>query len=373
MAIRPIKELVTKAKKELHDYQTGANVPIKTGKEFIDNVFGGLLPGDIVTVAGSSGGGKSFDLQRIKNYIMSIGENVAAEGYVWLDYSLEMRVISNIIRDINLKTGKSKRKIISEEFTSEELEIVKQYFKDLEDGRFFINEESTDPLTFEKELEEFLILHKDKKAVFVSVDHIALMKSGPGQKKDAVDGTVEAINRLKKKYKNVYWFIVSQLNRQIDGRTKEKDFNAMPNRSDLYQSDTIFQISDYIYVSHNPFKVGIRAFSRFNTMRYDYLEEHFCEIKGDKASFDTVGKIFYIVLKVREGGVFFNDVYIEDIGMSDEEKEKYRRTEESVVASNTVPNFDMPVFDKTKVESPNSLNKFADWENFSDENFEIEN
>ncbi len=367
MAIRPIQELVQIAKRDLHNYQTGSNKPIPTGKEFIDNVFGGLIPGDIVTVAGSSGGGKSFDLQRIKNFIMSIEENEAAENYVWLDFSLEMRVISNIIRDINLKTGKSKKKIISEEFTEEELTIVKKYFEDLEDGRFYIEEESTDPIAFENNLRDFLTLHKDKAAVFISVDHIALMKSGPGQKKDAVDGTVEVINKLKKEFTNTYWFIVSQLNRNILGRIKDKDVMAMPNRSDLYQSDTIYQVSDYIYVSHNPFMLGIKAFSRFNVSKYEDLVDHFCEEKGGRASFDTIGKIFYIVLKVREGGVFFKDIYIEDIGMSAEDKEKFREKEESIVANDYMPKFDnTPVFDASR-EVKFVSNDLSKYRNFEDE------
>jgi hypothetical protein len=87
------------------------------------------------------------------------------------------------------------------------------------------------------------------------------------------------------------------------------------------------------------------------------LSEHFCEEKSGKASFDTLGKIFQIVLKVREGDVFFNDIYIEDMGLSEQEKEKYREKEESKLPVAEVPRFEELAF------NPSSLNKFA---NFGD-------
>jgi replicative DNA helicase len=355
MAIRPLREVLQKVKEDLYLYQIGEIKPITTGKIFIDEdgPFGGLLPGDKLVIAGSSGGGKSFDLQRVKNHIMDLE---AAKNYVWVDYSLEMRLISNVIRDLNQKTGKKKKRILTEEFTGEELDLVKDYFANLEDDRYYIEEDTLSSESLEADLTKFLKQHQDKEAVFISIDHIALMLS-EGQKKDAVDSTIEAINRLSKKFKNTYWIILSQLNRDILKRIKDKDVTAMPNRGDLYQSDVIFHIADYIYVSHNPFKLGINAFSRFNTKRYDYLSEHFCEVKGGKASFDTVGKIFYVILKSRESDVFHRDIYIEDIGMSDEEKSKWRDVPEDKGTKSAPPKFEVPVVDFTS--APGSMNKFA--------------
>lgn len=347
MAILPVGSLLKKTLAELKEYQLGKIKPIRTGKELVDSIFGGLLPGDILTIAGSSGSGKSFDAQRVRNFIMNTENNPEADEYIWVDNSLEMKLLATTIRDIKLKTGKSNKKILTEEFTAEEITLVNDYYKSMSDGRFYIDEEIKDPIAFERETDEFLALHTDKKAVFIGIDHIALMRSVSGAKKDAVDGTVEAINRLKKKYSNSYWIILSQLNRGIEGRSNDKDINAMPNRSDLYQSDVIYQVSNYVYVSHNPFKMGIRAFSRFNVARYEGMEEHFCEEKNGKASFQTLGKIFYIVLKVREGGAFYRDVYIEDIEMSEEEKERYKLED-----SSKIEDIQTPIFGKQQDSIP---------------------
>jgi hypothetical protein len=127
------------------------------------------------------------------------------------------------------------------------------------------------------------------------------------------------------------------MNRNILGRIKDKDIMAMPNRSDIFQSDAMFFISDYLYVCHNPYRLGIKQFSRVNEEAYEYLSQHFCEEKNGKVSFDTLGKMFYIVLKSRESEVMFKDIFIEDVGVKN--KEKYRDKPEEVVKSYDIPMF----------------------------------
>jgi replicative DNA helicase len=313
--IKPLKEVADKDFKTLNRYQKGKIQPIRTGREWLDSVFGGLIPGDITTIAGASGGGKSFEEQRLKNFIMSPENNEKANDYVWLSYSLEMRYLSTIIRDVKELTGKSKRNILTQEFTDEEKKLVEDYYKSRTDGRFFIEEEVIEPNEFRRGLTEFLEAHKDKAAVFVSIDHIALVKGS--EKKGAVDATVEIINELRKVYKNTYWIILTQLNREIEKRIQEKSILAKPVRGDIFQSDTMYHISDYLYVSHNPYALGIKDFLKVNVKQYDYLINHFSEIKDGKGSFATLGKIFYIVLKQREGGVVFKNIFIEDINEVD--------------------------------------------------------
>lgn len=335
--IRPLGEIADRSFRDLNRYQKGKSKPIKTGREWLDDIFGGLLPGDIVGIAGASGGGKSFEVQRIKNFVMDVINNDAAKDYVWLDYAWEMRFMSNILRDLNKTLSKSKRDILTIEFIDEEKALVKAYSENLSDGRYFINEDTITPKQFEKECSEFLEQQKDKKAVFISIDHIALGKDENSDKKGTVDAIIEIINRLKKTYPNSYWIVLSQMNRNILGRIKDKDIMAMPNRSDIFQSDSIFFICDYLYVCHNPYRLGIKQFSRVNEEAYEYLSKHFCEEKNGKVSFDTLGKMFYIVLKSRESDVMFKDIFIEDVGIKD--KEKYRDKPESVTESIDIPFF----------------------------------
>lgn len=351
MAIKPVKEVADKSYELLAKYQSGELLPVKTGRPWLDELFGGLLPMDIVSIAGASGGGKSFELGRLRKFIMDTNNNPSADNFVWLDHSLEMRYLSNILRDLKEALNKNKKKVLLEKFTEEEVGIVNAYRESTTDARYYIEEEAVVPITFEQRMREFLSQHTDKEAVFISVDHIALQKDERGDKKRTVDDIIEIINRLKKEFPNTYWFILTQLNREILKRIKDKDIMAMPNRSDVYQSDTIFHISDYVYVTHNPHRLGINQFSRVNREIYEYLEEHFVEEKDGKISFDTLGKIFYIILKMREADILFKDIYIEEIDI--EGKEKWREKPKTVNSDMDSPIFSTP---KPEIESPVPLN-----------------
>lgn len=328
MPILPLKKVTARAKAVLKRYQSGELVPVRTGREWLDEIFGGLMPMDITTIAGMSGGGKSFELQRIKNFVMDVKNNPGAGNFVWLSNSLEMKIISTLIRDINIITKKSKKKILTEQFTEEETALVNDYFKNSTDSRYYINEEAVTPEQFEAETRAFLMLHRDKEAVFIDIDHIALQRDKNGNKKATVDEITEIINRLKKEFPNSYWILLSQLNRNILERIREKDNQAMPNRGDVFQSDSMFFISDYLYVTHNPNRLGIGQFSRVNAEVYDYLEKHFTEETKGKVSFETTGKIFYIILKMREADIFYKDIYIEEIEF--EGKEKYKEPKDDL-------------------------------------------
>lgn len=340
--IKSVKDVSKEALKKLAAYQRGEFTPVVTGRAWLDEVFGGLLPGDVITIAGQSGGGKSFEEQRIKNFIMDVDNNASSANSVWLSYSLEMRFLSTMLRDLNQKTKKSKKKILTESFSEEEVEMLSKYKRTLQDGRFFINEEVITVNQFKEMTIAFCEEHKDKENIFISLDHIALFKGGD-DKKAIVDAIVEVINEVRKVYTNTYWFILSQLNRNILGRIKEKDMMAMPTRGDIFQSDTMFFISDYVYVSHNPYRLGMKEFLKVNAEVYDYISEHFSEVKNGRASFETLGKIFYIVLKSRESDVIFNDIFIENIEIKNKEKYKPVLTFDSSAEDGAMPSFDATI------------------------------
>jgi len=307
--------------KKLKRYQDGDLKPIVTGREWLDDTFGGALPGDVITICGASGAGKSFELQRLINNIFKLNDSAK---YVCLQNSLEMRNLSTILRDFKLELNKSKKSILTEGFTEEEKKILAEYSKMYTDGRFYINEETKSPDVFAEEWENFLKDHTDKEAVFITFDHAALVKGG---NKEGIDALLGKINYLKGKYENAIFLILSQLNRGILGRIAEKNSMSAPTRSDVYASDTMFFLSDHVYVIQNANRLGINEYMKVNPEHYDYLSEHFSDDE-DKVSFLTYGKLFFHVLKSREADIVFKDLFIEDLEVPkrkepSEKKEKF--------------------------------------------------
>lgn len=323
MPIYKTKDLIKAQTQILLEYQSGNIQIVKTGRDHIDATLSGLLPGDIVVIGGASGSGKTFELQTLRENIMSTELNPSAGNYVFLDYSFEMKLFNLILRGISKILGKAKRSILLEPFSESEKPLANRYIKTLSDDRFFIDETPCTGKEFLAQTRTFLEEHSDKEAVFVAVDHMALFK-GSGDKKLSIDEAVEGINILKREFKNAYFILLTQLNRSILARIKDRDINAMPNRGDVFQSDTMFHIADYLIIVHNPYRLGMTDYLRVNPRFYSMLSDFFSPDVGrsKKVSFRTFGNIFFHVLKVREGDVVFQDIYIEEI--QTENLEAYR-------------------------------------------------
>jgi replicative DNA helicase len=331
MAIFQTKDRVARERAKLKAYQSGKIKIVHTNRPHLDATLTGLLPGDIVVIGGASGSGKTFELQTIRENIMNPEINPDAADYAFLDYSFEMKLFNLILRGLHKVVNKSKRKILLEEFSDFEKSLANRYIDTLMDDRFYMEENPLTPEEFKISSRKFLTEHKDKKSVFVAIDHMALFKNNKDGKKATIDDVVETINVLKKEFPNAIFILLTQLNRSILARIKDRDINAMPNRADVFQSDTMFHIADYLIVVHNPHRLGINQYLKVNPDHYPHLTEFFTESEGvsNKVSFNTFGNIFYHVLKIREGEVVFRDIYIERI--ESENLEMYRSEKVDVV------------------------------------------
>jgi archaellum biogenesis ATPase FlaH len=356
MIIQKVNDLIPKAFAELKSFQQGEKKIVKTGFDCLDSHIGGLLNGDITLICGLSGHGKSEFLFKMKENLLDTELNPDAKDYVFLDISLEMKMFNKVLRGINRSVDKSKKKILFEEFSSEEKILVNQYYKSLMDDRQFVVQTSITPQEFYTSCQQFLTEHQDKKAVFISIDHILLLTGS--DKKATLDAATEYMNKLKLEFENVYFIILSQLNRSVLGRVAEKNNLSAPNSSDLFGSDFMQQASSYAIVIFNAFKVSIDQYLKVDPGYYDYLSEHFGDIdsKSGKVSFNTLGKLFYHVVKLREGDSVSKDVFIEDMRMSAEDREKLSKTRESHKAPVATPT---PVFNSTPSFDAVSFNTMA--------------
>lgn len=351
MQIQKIKDVVKETKQELYAYQTGKKKIIKTNRPYLDNIFP-LVNGAVVTVSAQSGVGKSTEMMKIINNVMDKTININADNFVSLIVSLEMKVLNIVLRGLSKHTLKKKSKILSEEFTEEELLLAQEYFKTLEDDRNYISQVPTTPSKFFEACKEFLEEHKDKETCLIAYDHLALTNSDKGESRNTIiENLIERINDLKMLYKNVVFILVSQTNSDLGNRAKDKDIMSQPRPSDLYYSQFTFQVSDYVVVINNALKNGIKEYSKIMPERYPNLKKYFLEedSKG-RVSLETYGVLYYHLLKCREAdeGIYV-DIYAEDLNISDLDKKRDDYKKERTTISLPPINFDKPpVFDSTK-------------------------
>ena len=354
--IKKAGDLADEGFKELKKYQDGNNLILKTGYEEVDCHIGGMLPGDCLILAGSPSSGKSETLYRMTDNVMNKKVNPNAEEFVSLEYSLEMKMLKKLLRATHRITGKRKSDILFEPFNEDEALKVKEYYENLQDDRRYVVQEPVTPLDFYNMTRNFCLLNKNKKAIWISADHILLFK---GKDKQAVlEEVSEYINLLKLEFNNVFFAILSQLNRAYASVVKERSNDMIPNNTHLFGSSFMEQLADYIIIITNPFKQSVREYLRFHEDRYDYLSEFFVAEKQDKISFDTVGNLFFFVSKIRESDSEWKNLFIRKLDLPKEQLDKMRKSENEATST---PVFNTPVFEK-KLTPIASLPPLTDFE-----------
>lgn len=353
MQIVRFEDVAREAAKEISQYQKGEKNIIKTGRPFLDDLFP-VVNGSVITIGAQSGVGKSFELMRIKRNVLNKDLNPNADNYVFLDVSLEMKVRSLVLRELNKKLSKSKKDILLKEFSEEEKLLVREYFKDLADNRQFISQVPTSPQKFYEGCQAFLEQHKNKDSVFIAVDHLALVGADKGEgRNQIIEALIERINDLKMLYGNVIFILLSQSNSDMLKRAADKDVRSQPQDSDLYYSNFTFQLSEYVVIIVNPLKMGIKEYTKVDPERYPNLKKYFLEPdnKG-RVSLETYGVLYYHLLKCREADGMYLDIYAEDLNIPDlENRRKENKTEK---ISTEIPKFIVPNSNELPNFNPNT-------------------
>lgn len=313
--------LADQAFRELGKFQKGKRLLVKTGRHYIDSHIGGLKPSDLVLVGAKSGVGKTYELMKILKGVLNKELNPFANNFVSLEFMLEMKFLDLILRDTHSITKKKKVDILTAEFTPEEQALVREYYETLKDGRRFIVQETVNTEEFFDICDEFCQTHKDKDAIVISIDHLALILAKGAE--NPLDTVSTLTNILRKKYDNVYFIYLSQLNRS--GEVVEKSNMMIPQTSHIYGSSHFEFLSSYVIVMANPFKQGVEEYMKFKQDRYPELKE-FMTRPNDKGfcSFNTLGNIFTHVLKIRESDEPLNNLHIESLNLSEEQLDKMK-------------------------------------------------
>lgn len=343
--IKNAGSLAKEAFSYLNDLQKGVKQILKTGQDFIDCHIGGLLPSDVLLFAAQSGVGKTKLLFDTLDLILDEKVNPNAANIVSLEYSLEMKFLNKILRDANKLTKKKKGDILISQFTEEEQDIMRRYYEGLKDNRRYVCEEPISMKEFYSMTDDFCKMHEDKDAIIVSLDHVLLL-----QGEDDLGVLTTYINILRKKYANLYFILLSQLNRGSMEVIKERDNSMMPTTRVIYGSSHFEFLSSYIVVIVDPFKMGIHEYLKVNRDRYDWLNEFMtCEDNKGKVSFDMLGNMAYFVLKTRESDHPYKNLFIRKMDLTSEQIERMKQTTQTDTPTVQA----MPVFDTTTY-NPNS-------------------
>ena len=349
--IKLFSELSREAFVELRKFQTQERKLLRTGYDGIDRHIGGLLPSNLLLLASGSGVGKTYTYQQMFTNFLDTELNPEAQDFVTLEYQLEMRALDLIIREVHNITHKKKRDILTQEFSEEERKEVALYYESIQDDRRHIVEESVTTAEFFSITDKFCSEHTDKKAVIIGIDHLLLILAAE-RGEDPLAKIAEYTNILRKKYPNVYFVYLSQLNRMNYSNIQERSNAMVPTVASIYGSSHFEFLSAYVVIMMNPFKMGVLEYMKVQEERYPELQKYMTppNEKG-YVSFNTAGCVFYFLVKTRESDVPYDNLWIEEMYISEEQKERLKMDSEARRPESKQVQFEMPVFN-TQSELP---------------------
>ena len=291
------EEVMREAYENIRKYQSGEVLPAKTGYDYLDEaMLGGFRPGQAIVIGARPAVGKSYVAQKIVETVMNPSINPQASEYLLVNCEFEMNPQDLLVRRMSREMKRGAADILRRHEVKEAEEKWMRNIVDREIRKNIIYVDS--PCTakeFEMAVDHIANKNRHKRMIIFKIDHIALIKRIGMDPKSVIDDTVAVMNEAKLKYKNVFFFIISQFNREIEGRLKSK-LEQAPRQSDFYQSDSLGQLCSVMIGLHNPRRYGLQEYMTFNKAWYPSLDR-FKTV--NKTSFRTEGLLFHHVLKTR--------------------------------------------------------------------------
>lgn len=210
---------------------------IPTGYQQLDEVLDGLQAGNLITIAGRTGMGKTFLALNFVDQIATLSKIPVSI------FSLEMSQKQLLFRLISLKSGVSALKIKRGTLGDDEMEKVRVAVDMVKELPIYIADDSSNS-NLKTLLSNAKSMHEEGRAQVLFVDHIGLMKAGNdyGNKTYEVGEITRELKLLAVRFQ-IPIIALAQLNR-------EADKPSPPTLSTLKDSGNIEQDSDSVIFIH---------------------------------------------------------------------------------------------------------------------------
>ena len=213
---------------------------LPTGFNRFDLLTGGLQRGELTTVAGRPGMGKT-------SFVTQIALNAAKQGFPVAFCSLEMVNLSIGQRIISMESGIETNKMRSGTVETHEWPALEMAVSDLRKLPLWIDD--TPALTILNLRTRAMKARAEKKIDLLVVDYLQLMDGdGEGDNRDQAIGLMTRGLKQLAKDLNIPILLLSQLSRAVETRGGDKK----PILSDLRESGNIEQDSDNVIFLYRP-------------------------------------------------------------------------------------------------------------------------
>lgn len=262
-----ISEVNQIALEKINQYRKGELKPYRFWSKKLNDVIGGIVPGDQIIIAGRTGSGKSAFAQILIKHLAKTYDDLLI-----LYWSFEMKDYQNIVRFYSNSTKTTVKELLSVNYPLSDsvyqnlVEISKEY----SNYNIYFRDIPADTNEWANIVDKICTENKDKKIVNV-IDHTRLVKAN--NEKTEEERITSLANKgiaLKNKHECINIFL-SQLNRRIEeGDRKDVGKNGLLI-SYIFGSDGIAQSATLILGIHRPETYGLLEYGRDKIPTEDLL------------------------------------------------------------------------------------------------------
>lgn len=215
-------------------YKNPEQAMIGTGFPSLDEVIGGLYPGQVIYLGGATSAGKT-------SFAQAICWNIASQGRGVAVFSMEMPRAEYIVRHIAQISGVPVPRIKNSRFSEDEFRAIsaaRETFAGLKS--FWIDDQSR--LTVRQISARVRKLQERGKLDFVLIDHLGFIvaEDPKAMQHERIEEVTQGLKALAKEFE-IAVLVVSKLNREHVKRDNQK-----PRLSDFYGSSAIEYDADLV-------------------------------------------------------------------------------------------------------------------------------
>lgn len=277
--LKHISEVGKEAVKYIKQRKNHEIQPLKTRwNKFNIMCGGGIEPGCVYTIAGTSGTGKSAFINCIENDLIEMNPG---KELVILSFSFEMLSMRTFVRKLSNKLHQTTLDLYSayNDVSEDTMSQIQVEVNKMSNYPIYYVETSTNVEKIEETIKYFQNTVAKNKWLIVFLDHTLLVdSSGKDERR-----TIADLQKVFIKYKQIGKTSIiqlSQMNRNIE--TPERILNPTshyPMRSDLSSSDSIFQGSDIVAVLSRPELLNIAAYGVQKLPVQNKVYLHFLKVR----------------------------------------------------------------------------------------------
>lgn len=233
-------------------------------KQFNSIGMNGVEWGNLYLLGSRPGVGKSLIISSLTRNLQLLNRD---QDFYILHFQFEMSGINLATREISSANNLDLRYILSSkdkgtpELSNNDLHQIKNYISMQRDRKEYIVDV---PLTVnEMKATIYAFYNYIKRPFIITLDHTMLVKKDHSEKsKQQSMENLASMAIETKKALPVTWFVLSQLNRDIDSAERQVPgrLSNYPCDADIYQSDAFMQASDVVVAYNRPAKYQLRYY-----------------------------------------------------------------------------------------------------------------